>query len=422
MTPPVAFSSNAAAHAADSACSTTSEASAADRSTSAPSIAVAVNTGSRTRPGSSDKVFEAKVMLVDDEPINIKVIEKYLRDAGYRHFVKTTDATTAVDLVRQELPDVVVLDIMMPQVSGLDILQVLRSESAFLHLPVLILTASSDEQIRLKALQLGATDFLNKPIKPAELTPRLRNAVIIKMHHDHVLDYSARLEREVQQRTAELERSRRELIQVLACAAEYRDQETGNHVVRVGRYAGITARRLGLTPEEVDSIEQAAILHDVGKIGITDAVLLKPGKLSERELEVIRNHCEYGANILRGIPSNADGDQMRSLVGLKRSQSPILQLAAVIAATHHERWDGTGYPQGLAGEEIPITGRITAIADVFDALHSRRPYKEPYTLDRCFEIIEESSGSHFDPRVVEAFLDCRDEIRQVARELSDEVV
>jgi putative two-component system response regulator len=251
------------------------------------------------------------------------------------------------------------------------------------------------------------------------LVPRIRNALVVKAHHDHLAEYSSQLEQEVQQRTKELRQSREEVIRVLACAAEYRDQETGNHVLRVGRYAGIVARQLGFTTARVEMIEQAAILHDVGKIGIPDSILLKPGKLTDVEFATMRNHCEYGGRILEGTPSHACIAQQPIAETRMRCKSPILKVAASIAATHHEKWDGSGYPLGLSGEAIPIEGRITAVVDVFDALSSKRPYKEPFPIDRCFEILEEGRGRHFDPNVLDAFLAGADEIMHVALTLAD---
>jgi len=368
---------------------------------------------------SHDAGLNAKVTIVDDEPVNVKVVQKYLKDAGYRHFVNTHDSREAVELIRNESPDIVLLDIMMPHVSGLDILEVLRGDIKTQHLPVLILTAASDEEIRSKALELGATDFLNKPVRTAELIPRIRNALIVKAHHNNLAKYSSQLEHEVRMRTAELAQSREEIIRVLACAAEYRDQETGNHVLRVGRFAGIIARQLGFDRSQAELIGQAAILHDAGKIGIPDAVLLKAGKLTPDEMETIRQHCDYGMNILLGRPTHAD-QRFQGCAGAQRlSESPILRIAATIAISHHEKWDGSGYPLGLSGESIPVEGRITAVADVFDALSSKRPYKDPMPLDRCFEILEEGRAAHFDPQVLDAFFARTDDVVRVALDLVD---
>lgn len=368
---------------------------------------------------SHDAGLDAKILIVDDEPINIESVQKHLRSAGYESFVSTSDARQAIELIRSERPDVVLLGITMPHVHGLDILEVLRGDLQTEHLPVLMLTAGCDEDIRSQAMELGATDFLSKPVRPTELILRIHNALIVKAHHDNLVKYSAQLEHEVQMRTAELAQSREEIIRVLACAAEYRDQETGNHVLRVGRYSAVMAHQLGFERSQAELIGQAAILHDAGKIGISDTILLKPGKLTPDEVEAIKRHCEYGMNILLGNPTRADQKFEGSAGPHGSCESPILKIAARIAISHHEKWDGTGYPRGLSGESIPIEGRITAVADVFDALSNERPYKEPVPLDECFEMLEEGRSTHFDPRVLDAFFTRTDDIVRIALDLTD---
>jgi putative two-component system response regulator len=360
-----------------------------------------------------------RLAIVDDEPINIKLIERYLRGSGYNDFVTTTDSREAVEMVCAQRPDMIILDVMMPHISGLDVLKIIRTDPELAHLPVLIVTASTDEQTKIEALELGATDFLHKPVKPTELVPRVRNALVLKAHHDQMAAYSKRLEREVAQRTADLAQSRQEVIHVLACAAEYRDQETGNHVVRVGKFAGIIARQLGFPEKRVELMEQAAILHDAGKIGIEDSILLKPGRLTDEEFNRMKRHCEFGERILRAQPNDIASatpvqDKRRVL------RSPILQIAATIARTHHEKWDGSGYPDGLAGTNIPIEGRITAVADVFDALSSKRCYKDAMPIDKCLNIMREQRGKHFDPAVLDAFFACQEEIIDITIRLADD--
>ncbi|MCO8121374.1 response regulator [Stieleria sp. TO1_6] len=359
-----------------------------------------------------------RVMVVDDEPINIKLIQKYLRTAGYRDFVTTSDSREAVGLVQSAKPDILILDVLMPHVTGLNILETIRSDSRLTHIPVLIVTASTDEQTKIDALELGATDFLYKPVKPTELLPRVRNSLVLKAHHDQMAAYSKRLECEVAQRTADLAQSREEVIHVLACAAEHRDQETGNHVIRVGRFTGIIARELGYSEAEADLLEHSAILHDAGKIAIADSILLKPEKLTEEEFETMKRHCEYGERILKAQPSD---ESQPFLLHCQPpvTRSPVLRTAAAIAKTHHERWDGKGYPDGLVGDQIPIEGRITAVADVFDALSSKRCYKDALPLEQCVGIMLEQRGKHFDPRVLDAFLARIDEVAEVVISLSD---
>jgi putative two-component system response regulator len=245
----------------------------------------------------------------------------------------------------------------------------------------------------------------------------VRNCLLAKAHHDHLCGYAQELERQVQLRTVELEASKRNAIYCLARAAEYRDDETGRHVVRVGCYAGVIARQLGWSDSQAAVLEQAAQLHDVGKIGIPDSVLLKPGKLTPDEFEIVQKHCGFGKRIFEPMTSEQwcqwqDHTQLgRKIIG--EANSPVLEMAARIALTHHERWDGSGYPLGLMGEDIPVEGRMTAVADVFDALSTKRSYKPAFAIDRCFSILEEGRASQFDPQVLDAFLRARDQILQV---------
>jgi putative two-component system response regulator len=357
-----------------------------------------------TIAAAADPMLLRRVMIIDDEPLNIKIARKYLQIAGYSNFITTSDAAGAMQMVRREEPDVILLDVMMPQVSGLEILQAIRADRAIAHLPVLILTASTDAETRRNALELGATDFLAKPVEPSELVPRVRNALTVKAHHDHLKHYSQTLEHEVRQRTAEVEASRIHVVHALARAAEYRDDDTGRHVIRVGRYAGVIARDLGFEEERIAMLEMAAQLHDVGKIGIPDAILLKPGKLDEAEMTEMKRHCEYGWTIINPPEGAA---------------SPLLRMAAEIAMTHHEKWDGSGYPRGLRGEDISLEGRITAAADVFDALSSKRPYKDAFPPDKCINILDDGKGRHFDAAVVTALLRRLGDITQIQSTFAD---
>lgn len=359
----------------------------------------------------------AKIMVVDDEPLNIKVVCAHLRRAGYKHFAETTNPTEALVVMQRERPDLLLLDIMMPGVSGLEILQHMRSIPQLADIPVIILTAVDDRNTKAAALNLGATDFLTKPLDTAELQARVRNVLAVKSYQDQLRNHARHLEEQVQQRTSELELSRLEVIHCLGRAAEYRDNETGRHVVRVGKYAAIIAEELGLDAETVELIRYAAPLHDVGKIAIPDSILLKPGKLTPDEFEMMQKHCGYGKKVFEPMSmedwravaghTSAGADVMRAL------NSPILNMAATIALTHHEKWDGSGYPLGLSGENIPLEGRITAVADVFDGLSSKRPYKPPFPLEKCFAIIKAERGKHFDPNVVDAFFVRKDDIVRI---------
>ncbi len=368
---------------------------------------------------------QSKVMIVDDEAMNIKILRRLLELEGFSSFVTTSDAPTALSLIRQERPDVVLLDLMMPYVSGLDVLMQVRADKAICFIPVVILTAVTDRETRVRAVELGATDFLNKPVDASELIPRIRNVLTVKSYQDQLRDHSENLEAAVRQRTAELERSRRDLIHCLARAAEYRDDDTGQHVLRVGRYTRLIAEVLGLPDALIEMLEQAALLHDIGKIGIPDAVLLKPGRLTEDELELMQKHPGFGKRILSTYSTDEEvAPRRHAEVGahiLEVGSSRLMDLARTIALTHHERWDGTGYPLGLKGEDIPLVGRITAVADVFDALSSRRPYKKAFPLDECIRIMQDSRGSHFDPDVLDAFLSVRDQVVGVQIQYADEI-
>ncbi|MEI8372291.1 MAG: HD domain-containing phosphohydrolase [Planctomycetota bacterium] len=365
----------------------------------------------------------AKIMIVDDEPVNVKVVQKYLKLAGYQHFVTSTDPRPVMDMIAREMPDVILLDIMMPHISGLEILRKVREDERLAHIPTIVLTAADNEQTKMEALELGAADFLGKPMNSAELIVRVRNALLIKAHHDHLKNYTQDLEQQVRRRTAELAASRLELIHCLARTAEFRDNDTGRHVVRVGRYTEIIARQLGMDEPFIELIGHASPLHDMGKVGIPDCVLLKPGKLTPDEFEIMQKHPVYGHDTFEPMSQ----DELRTFKShtfmgemiMDVRSSPIITMAAKIALTHHEKWDGTGYPIGLHGEDIPLAGRITAVADVFDALSSKRPYKPAFELDRCFQIVGEGRGTHFDPAIVDAFLACREAVAQVYVELTD---
>ena len=401
--------------------------------TSAADPAVTV-TGAQAKPGEASDAKRTiprvevtrpqfgKVMIVDDEIANVLVAKKLLQQAGYSDFETTTDSTEAYGLVQSSRPDVVLLDINMPEISGVEILRMIRSNKLTRHLPVLILTANSDSEIKLMCLELGATDFLVKPVDPMELVPRVRNALQSKQYQDQLSNYALNLEEKVRQRTHELDRSRREVIYCLARAAEMRDNDTGNHVIRVGRYAGIIATNLGLPKSAADDIELAAQLHDVGKIAIPDAILLKPDKLEPEEFEIIKKHVHFGCQIVQPFAADqTEGLQSQLAVDddANNDGSRLMRLAANIAQTHHEKYDGSGYPIGLTGEDIPLEGRITAVADVYDALSTERPYKKAMPSKKCFEILEEGRGTHFDPKVLDAIQKGASDIIRVQVEFMD---
>ena len=420
---------------ADNTVGATSSRSSTGNQMEAPSVVPAASESSGSEPLAvptsptscacelAQELKTARIMIVDDEEANILAVQYHLKKEGYQEFVTTTQPETAVHLLTANAPDVLLLDIRMPGVNGLDILQAKQLHPSLGHIPVIVLTASTDPVTKRKAIDLGASDFLTKPLDPNDLIPRVKNALIVKKHYDQKANQAAQLEELVNRRTAELLQSRQELILSLARAAEHRDNETGNHVLRVGRYAGMIAQELGWPRPQIEILELAAQLHDVGKIGVPDRILFKPGELDPQEYEIIKNHCAWGVRIIRPQREN-DSRIYRSHTRLGESilrmhTSATLMMACRIAQTHHENWDGTGYPLGLAGEDIPIEGRITAIADVYDALSTRRPYKGPYPRERCFEIMEDLRGKKFDPSLLDCFFSRASDIIAIQMDLMD---
>jgi putative two-component system response regulator len=326
-----------------------------------------------------------RILVVDDDPTSTALLSRMLERWGYTDVLVTNESSGAVALCRRSQPDLVLLDLHMPEVDGMAVLQALPAETRGVALPVLMLTADETPQARRDALDAGAADFVIKPFDPDEVRLRVRNllqtrglAATLRRHRDE-------LEHRVVQRTGELERARLETLERLAVAAEFRDDETGEHTRRVARTACLLARALRRPEEEVERLALAAPLHDVGKIAIPDSVLLKPGRLTRAEYQVVQRHVLVGEEILGG------------------STSPVLQTAAEIALHHHERWDGRGYPAGLSGNEVPLPARLVAVADVFDALTHRRPYKEAWTVDEAVREVLDQAAGHFDPDVVAAF-------------------
>ena len=377
-----------------------------------------------------ERLLDSKILIVDDQDTNVRVVRRYLQLENYRNIHGLTDPMQVVAFVEKLRPDLVLLDIMMPEISGMALLQQLRQHEYGQHLPVIILTAADDLETKARALNLGATDFLGKPIEPVELIPRIRNALLVKHYLDALQTQTQKLEQlvnerteAIQQRTLELEASRLEVLHCLGRACEYRDNDTGRHVVRVGRYVGMLGRAVGLDEETAELYELASPLHDVGKIGVPDAILLKRDRLTPEEYELIKRHSAYGKQTLDTMASEHWSVlKTHTNIGegiFGRCRSPILRTAATIALTHHERWDGTGYPLGLAGEDIPLGGRLTAVADVFDSLSCKRPYKPPLPIDRCFDIMIAERERQFDPRLLDAFVGLRQQIVEIQIQLAE---
>ena len=332
-----------------------------------------------------DRILTARILMVDDEKSNLELLRRILEPMGFEDLHHTVDPFQVLPFCQQSLPDIVLLDIAMPGKDGFQVLTEIRKHTEEEeYLPVLVLTSDHSPETKRRSLSAGAQDFLTKPLSPAEVRLRVRNLLETRFLHLALRDHNRHLEERVRERTAELVEAHAEILARLARAAEFRDDETGEHTRRVGQLAGAIAQELGLDPEEVSLIQQVAPLHDVGKIGIPDDILLRPGPLTSEQVEVMRSHTEIGGNLMAG------------------SGIPLLDMAEEIARTHHERWDGSGYPSGLSGEEIPMAGRIVAVADAFDAVTHRRPYKPAWPAVDGWREISGKAGGDFDPRVVEA--------------------
>jgi len=327
-----------------------------------------------------------RVLIVDDNNNNIEVVQQILEGAGYTQFLSTLDPESIEHLCDAWQPDVVLLDLHMPGLSGYKVLGRLRDRIREpQNLPVLVMTADGTLEARQRALSMGARDFITKPVDQVELLLRVRNLLQTRHLQQQLQDRNEHLDHAVRERTAELEQARVESLTILASVAEYHDDDTHQHTERVGQSAARIAKALDLEDQFVSDIRDASPLHDLGKIGIAPGILLKPEGLTSEERESMMGHVRIGAQILAS------------------ASSPVLRLAAEIARTHHERWDGNGYLEGLAGDKIPIAGRITAVADVFDALTHDRPYKEAWDIRRAVNEITAQAGRQFDPAVVAAF-------------------
>ena len=323
------------------------------------------------------------VLVVDDTPDNIDVLVGTLKD---RYIVKAAiNGMMALKIARETPPDLILLDVMMPEIDGFEVCRQLKADFTTKHIPVIFVTAKIGVEDELKGLELGAVDYITKPISPPIVIARVQTQLAL-------YDQNRELERKVRLRTQQLQETRLQIIQRLGKAAEYKDNETGLHVIRMSRYAHILAKAAGMNEEDAELLMNAAPMHVIGKIGIVDKILKKPGSLTEAEYEEMKLHCAIGADVIGGDPSD------------------LLELAEIIAISHHEKWDGTGYPKNLSGEEIPLPGRIVAIADVFDALTSVRPYKKEWSVDEAVNFLEMEAGKHFDPELVKHFVKAMPEI------------
>jgi putative two-component system response regulator len=331
---------------------------------------------------------QPRILIVDDQEAVVQTLRRVLARGGYHDVVSTNDPRTAVELFRSVLPDLVLLDLHMPHIDGSAVLKLLTAEiPPESYVPILMLTADATADVKHRALSAGAKDFLAKPFDHSEALLRIRNLLETRSLHLLLGDRNATLETRVEQRTQDVHHAHLETLHRLARTAECRDDDTGEHTRRVGELAAALAERCGCSEETVTAIRHTAALHDIGKVGIPDHVLLKPGPLTTAEMDIMKTHTALGAEILAG------GD------------SVFMQTAERIAASHHERWDGTGYPRGLSGDSIPLEARIVAVADVFDALSHGRPYRLAWTIDAVLAELTAQRNRQFDPAVVDAFLD-----------------
>lgn len=366
-------------------------------------------------------ILQSRILIFESAPS--PTIPQSLADAGFRKLTSVASPKEALSAFDSALPDLVILDGSTRASTGLDLLKRLELHQSIENVPALFLVDAGDSNARRQALELGATDFLTRPVDSLELTVRVSNTLNAAIARSHLGVQQQQIEESIRQRTQDLVRSRQEMVHCLARAAEFRDNDTGHHVIRVGKYAGIIGKRLGLNDSQVELLELAAQLHDIGKLAIPDAVLKKPGRLDPEQFAYIQKHCAIGKSIIQPLAQEEWSQlQSHSRLGsnlLHMRGSPLLMLAARIAQTHHERWDGAGYPLGLKGEDIPIEGRITAVADVYDALSSPRPYKPAFPREKCFEILLEGRGSHFDPTVLDAFFASSAEVIEVQLQFMD---
>lgn len=359
-------------------------------------------------------VVKKTILVVDDEPINIMVLSDLLK-SKYR-VIAAKNGEQGLKRVHDMRPDLILLDVMMPDMDGYQVCQTLKEDPETAAIPVIFVTAMNEEMDERKGLEVGAVDYITKPISPAIVTARVQNHLALKSAKDALARQNEVLEQKVRERTVELTRTQDITIHALASLAETRDNETGNHIRRTQHYLKVLAEALveaglhteELTPQNIELLYKSAPLHDIGKVGIPDSILLKPGKLTDEEFEVMKTHASLGAEAI----SVAERE-------MGRGETSFLRYAREIAAFHHEKWNGKGYPHGLAGEDIPLSGRLMAVADVYDALICARVYKPAFEHEKAKSILVEGRGSHFDPDIIDAFLRTEDKFVEIANRFKD---
>ncbi len=367
-----------------------------------------------------------KILIIDDEPMIRELFSIYLEEKGY-NVVSADNGRTGLEMIESENPALVLTDLNMPHTDGYDVMKQAHEKDE--DLPIVVISGAGTLDAAVKALRQGAWDYLIKPLQDMSI---LQHTIEKSLEKSRLLKenrrYRVHLEELVQERTQQLELrnkqldiSRRQIIGILSQAAEYKDFETGDHFLRVSEYCACIAEGMGWTEEMINHIKLASPVHDIGKIGIPDHILLKEGKLTPEEWEVMKNHTQYGNNILKSdkFVSFYIKNQSENGESLEEFGHQLIETAANIALNHHERWDGSGYPLGLKGEEIPIEARITAVADVYDALRSHRPYKEPWPHEKCLNYIESEADKHFDPQVVRVFLENIETIQEIRNTYAD---
>ena len=351
---------------------------------------------------SLEKVIAPLVVIIDDEFTSRAILDKVVKSVQKNILVKTfADPFQAMEWIRSNQPDLIMVDYMMSGMTGLEMVQQLRQVSSLEGVPIVVVTSLEERNIRYQVLDSGATDFITKPIDPYECRVRCRNMLSLRMQQKIILNRSQFLEYRIADATSKIRQREQETLFRLAKAGEYRDQETGNHILRMARYSRLIAEAMTLPRERCDLIEAAAPMHDIGKIGIPDHILLKPGKLTREEFDIMKSHPLFGYQILHNSPSK------------------YLSLGAEIALNHHEKVDGSGYPHGKVRDEIPLEARIVAVADVYDALTSVRPYKKSWSTEDSMAHLKSSRGSHFDPDCVDAFISQFDKVTKIQEELAD---
>ncbi len=333
-----------------------------------------------------------QILIIDDAEINLILFAALVKKLDGCTAQTFNQARDALAWLVDHDPDLIIVDYMMPDIDGLEFMRLLREVPGRAEVPVIMITANDQKQLRYRALDLGANDFLTKPVDKVEFLARTRNMLLVNEARKQLAGRAAWLADEVRKATAEILARERETVFRLCKAAEYRDPETGAHILRMAHYSHLIARMLGLPPADQELLLEAAPMHDIGKVGIADKILLKPGRLDAEEFEIMKQHAAYGYELL------------------KDSSSRVMQAGAEIARGHHEKFDGTGYPSGISGEDIPIFSRIVAVADVFDALTSERPYKKAWTLEAAVDFLVQGSGTHFDPQCVQSFLNAWDDV------------